>query len=365
MKVSKYLKKYKINTEALFEVFRTLAAIITALLIAIIIIFIVSSNPINSIKVFLLNPFLDEYARSEIINRSIPLIFSGLAGAIMLKAKQFNMFGEGGFFIGGLIGAVVAIYFKLPIILLPVTALFVAGITSGLFGSIPAILKAKLNVNEFVTSLMMNFIVFWIGLYLLGNIFVDPTAGDITTKIIPEAGRIPFFSQTSLFSTNIIIVLIFIIGVYVFMKHTKYGYNIKVTGDNIEFAKYSGINPSYPIFYSQVIGASIAGVGGATEILSNYSRFNWKTLPMYGFDGLMIAIASKNNPLVVPLIALFFGYIRTGANQMAIFTDVSSEIVLIIQAIIILLVAARAFLSSLRTKMMIKKVKALNLQEVK
>jgi simple sugar transport system permease protein len=97
---------------------------------------------------------------------------------------------------------------------------------------------------------------------------------------------------------------------------------------------------------AQVLGIFIAGVGGATEILSNYHRFNWKTLPGYGFDGFMVTIIAKNKPLFVPLAALFIGYLRAGADLMAFNSDVAQEVVAIIQGVIILLIASERFFSS-------------------
>lgn len=362
--ISIKLKSF-VSRESLFEVLRTLVAILIAIIVVIIIIFFVSETPMNTIKVFFLYPFTDEYSRSEIISRATPLIFSGLAAAFMLRAKQFNLFGEGAFFIGGLVGAIVAIYFHLPIILLPLVAILISGLTGGIIGSVPAILKSKWKVNEFVVSLMMNFIVMWIGIFFLANVFNDPTAGDITTQIIPEAGRIPFIGEMSLVSLGIFLALLMTIFSHLFFYHTRFGYKMKMTGDNLDFASYSGIKTSRPIFYSQVIGAGIASVGGATEVLSNYTRFNWKSLPGYGFDGFMIAIIAKNKPLGILLVSLFFGYIRTGANQMAIFTDVSSEIVVILQSVVILLVAAQAFLQSYRKKFMAVKIKQLQNMDIK
>lgn len=345
-----------ITPSSLFDLLRTILAFIISIAIAFIVILIVSEEPIQTIRYFIISPLQDEYSRSEIINRAIPLIFSGLAASIMLKVKQFNMFGEGAFMLGGFVGAISAIYFNLPVVILPIIALLVGGISGGIIGTIPAYLKVKLNVNEFVTSLMLNFIVMWIVVYFLGNVFNDPTAGDITTNIIPEIGRIPYLSQTSLISYSFIIALIITLIIFVMMYYTRFGFRMKQTGDNIEYAKYVGIHTSKSIFYSQVIGSGVAAIGGATEVLSNYTRFNWKTLPGYGFDGFMIAIIANNNPLLVLLVALFFGYIRTGANQMAIFTDVSSEIVVIIQAVIILLVAAQSFLSKYKKKILFKQL---------
>lgn len=348
----------------LFDIVRTLAAILIALFVAAVVIFFVADDPLFALRIFLVSPFESTDNLASILSRSLPLIFTGLAAAVVLRTRQFNLFGEGAFFIGGLAGAVVAIHFRLPAVLLPVAAIFCAGLLAAVFGTVPAGLKAKLGVNEFVVSLMMNFLLLWVGIYFLANVFNDPRAGDITTHPIPEAALLPYFGET-FFTTGILVALAFVVIVAVFFGLTRFGFNMKQTGDNIAFAEYSGIKPSRPVFYSQVIGAGIAGIGGATHVLSHYRRFNWTALPMHGFDGFMIAIIAKNNPFGVLLVALFFGYIRTGALQMEIFTRMSSEIVTIIQAVVILLVAAQAFLVSLRKRLMLQKVERLKRHEQK
>lgn len=345
----KWIKSPK-GKNILFEIIRTAVAIGVSFAIAAIIIFVTSDQPVEAIKVFITAPFSSDYTLGKVFTESVPLIFSGIAVCIIIRCGQFNMIGEGAFYIGGLMGAVVAINFPLPAIVLPVVAMLVAGTITGIIGYIPAKLKASLQVNEFVSSIMFNFILFWLGMYLLANTFLDPNYSDLATKLIPEGGKLPFLSFENDISTSLIVALIFALLAWVFLFKTKWGYAIRMTGENKNFATYSGIKSKSAIVYSQVIGAGISGFGGAAFVLGNYYRFNWKALPGYGFDGFIIAIIARNNPLLVPIAALFFGYLRTGAMEMARLTDVTSEVVFIIQAIMILLIGADAFLSSLKRR---------------
>lgn len=332
------------------ELTRTLCAVLISFAIAIVIIMLSSENPFEAVRVFALGAFSDPFTRGKIITESVPLIFTGVAVCIMIKCGQFNMIGEGTFYIGGLVGAVVTTVLNLPPIILPLVAIIVAGAVSGIIGYAPAKLKASLGVNEFVSSLMMNFILLWVGVYFLTYHFSDPDYSDIATSLIPQNGMLPFLSETNQISSSFILGLVFVILAGIFLYKTKWGYAIRMTGDNKNFAEYSGINSKRAIVYSQVIGASIAGMGGASFILGNFYRFNWKALPNYGFDGFIIAIMARNNPFIVPIVALFFGYLRTGASEMARLTDVSNEVVFIIQAIMIILIGANAFLSGQRAK---------------
>ena len=146
---------------------------------------------------------------------------------------------------------------------------------------------------------------------------------------------------------------------YIFLFKSKIGYELRLTGQNEEFAKYSGINIVKVVLVSQLLGGFIAGMGGGVELLSPiYTRFSWTSLLGYGWDAIIICTLSKNNPLYTPLAALFLAYLRTGASIMARYTDVTLEIVQITQGIIILLVVAEQFLSGYKHKMIAKEAMA-------
>lgn len=330
----------------IFESLKTIMAIFIAYLIAIIIILFVSDNPSESIYWFIIGPFSNIMEFGELIKKAVPLMFAGIAACVIVKANQFNLFTEGAFYIGGLAAALIAIYIKLPAVLAVIAALVGGGIVAALFGYIPSKLKSSLNVNEFVSSIMLNFIVLWIGVYLISNVVIDEVSGDTATKIIPEISKLKVMISGTNITYGLLIVIGIIILVKIFFSRTLPGYEIKMTGDNLHFAKFSGINVERRVVMAQVLGIFIAGVGGATEILSNYHRFNWKTLPGYGFDGFMVTIIAKNKPLFVPLAALFIGYLRAGADLMAFNSDVAQEVVAIIQGVIILLIASERFFSS-------------------
>ncbi len=333
-----------------FELLRTVLAAFIASLIAVIIICFTSSTPREAIRVFLLSQFQSGYTFGRVITETVPLIFTGIAVTIMVRCGQFNMFVEGAFYAGGLFGAVIAAKFSLPPVLLLICALVIPAIITGVIGYIPAKLKASLQVNEFVSSLMFNFIIYWVCMYLFVYHFSDPEYSSLATWLIPDEGKLPFLSFDNQISSSIILSFLLAVIVWVFLNRTKWGYAIRMTGENSEFAEYSGIKTKSAIVYSQVIGSAIAGLGGAAFILGNFYRFNWQALPNYGFDGFIIAIIARKNPLAVPIVALFLGYLRAGAMEMSRLTDVPNEVVYIIQAIMIILIAAQTFLSGLRQR---------------
>jgi len=127
-----------------------------------------------------------------------------------------------------------------------------------------------------------------------------------------------------------------------------------MTGKSSKFAQYSGISVTSVIIYSQVIGGILAGIGGATEMLGMHNRFQWQLSPGFGWDGIIVAVLARNNPLLIPIAAFFLAYMRIGADLMSRMADVPSEVVSIVQSIMIMLVTAEAFLSHWRHKLIVR-----------
>lgn len=341
---------------AYFSILRTIAAIAIAVVITIIILLISSDEPGKAMSVLFFGAFKSKFWIGEIFRGAVPLIFAGVAASIMLKCGQFNMIGEGSFYIGGLVGALVAIYLPFTGFFALLIALLTSMVVTSAVGFVPALLKAKLNVNEFVVSLMLNFVMLWVGLYFLQNFFRDSSSGDIATSLIPENSTFSILFEGTYLTSAIIVAIFIALFAGIFIFKTKYGYTIRMTGDNKNFTTNSGLSANSAIIYSQVIGAGIAGLGGAVEILSSIDRrFSWKALPGYGFDGFIVAILAGNNPFLVPFAALFLSYLRTGATLMAVQTDVASELIFVIQAIIIIIVAGQGFMAKLKNKIVANK----------
>ncbi len=346
------------NKNLLFSSATTAIAIAISLAIAFIIIFFVSNSPMEAIKALLLGPFSSFRNFGSIITLASTVTFTGLAVCIMFQASMFNMCAEGSFFIGALAAAAAATSFSMvPGIGLIVPMLFGAA-AGGLLCFVPAILKAKVNANEMVSSLMLNYIALFLGLYLMNTFFRDDAYGALASHKLPDNSILVKCVPGTAIHTGIIISIALILLCYLFIYKTKSGYEIRVMGQNSKYAKYTGLSVSGAIILSQVMGGAIAGLGGAVEVMGMYARFQWTTLPGYGWDGVIIAILARNKPQFVPLAALFLAYLRVGANVMARVSDVPSEIITVIQAIMIMLVTATALLGRLKQKSVEKEVLA-------
>ena len=345
------------NSAKRFDILRTILSVLIAIGISFIIIFMLSAQPFEAIKYLLIGPLTSKRNMGNVIEAMIPLIFTGTGVCIMFSANQINLAGEGAFHVGGLFAACVGMSLTARFVT-PAAALVVAGVAGAVFTAIPAVMKIKTTANEMVSSLMINYLALNFGNYMLNNVIGDPKAS-AASYALSDAAELPVLLDGTRIHVGLIIAIAVAVLGYLFLYRTKFGYELRLTGENEEFARYSGISIVRVILLSQLLGGFVAGLGGGVEMLSPlYSRFTWTSLMGYGWDAIIICTLSKKNPLYTPFAALFRAYLRTGASSMARRTDVTLEIVQITQGIIILLVVAEQFLSKYKHKLIAKEAKA-------
>lgn len=344
-----------------FEIVRGAAAILLALGVATIFIFLCSDEPFTALRYLLIGPLVNAKGGFNtsglftILAAMIPTIFTGLATCVMFSANQFNLAGEGCVMLGGFIGAICGIYLNMSTGLHAVVCVLIAAAVCGLVMLIPALFKVKLGASEMVTSLMLNYIIMYVVLHFLNNTFADRSKGSTQTFPFAETAKIPsLVPGGSKLTWGFVIALIFVVLVALFMYRTKWGYTIRMIGINESFAKYSGMKVGNTIILSQVVGGMLSGLGGSIEVLGRFNTFLWKELPGYGWTGVTIAILAKNNPKYVPLAAFFIAYLNKGCQLMATYCDVPSEMIDIIQAAIFLFFAAEQFLAGYRQKIVVR-----------
>lgn len=347
-----------------FNLLRGAAAILLALLVATVFIFLASDEPLTALKYLLLGPVISFKSTGAVFNTTsfltilaamTPTIFSGLAVCVMFSANQFNLGGEGVIMLGGFVSALLGIYLKLNTGLHQIVCILAAAVVGGLVMLIPALLKVKLGASEMVTSLMMNYIIMFIVLHFLNFTFADRSKGATQTFPFEASAKIPeIVANGTKLTWGLVIALIFVVIVALFMYRTKWGYAIRMIGINQSFAQYSGIQVGAVIVLSQVIGGVLSGLAGSIEMLGRYNTFLWRELPGYGWIGITVAILAKNNPIFVPVAALFIAYLDKGCQLMSINSDVPFEMIDIIQAAIFLFFAAEQFLAKYRQKIVVR-----------
>jgi len=361
-----------------FTIIRSLVAILIALLVATILIFISASGSTfadkldatrEALKQMLLGPLFrfskkngtafEAKRLADILAAMIPTIFTGLSVCVMFSANQFNLGAEGGIMLGAFVAAMVAIYVPLPAGLHPIVAVLIGGAVVALVMLLPALLKTKLNVSEMVCSLMLNYIIMYVIKFLMNTYLADKSRGQIMSYNFRETSAIgpiinnPVFSGAKL-SWGFVVAIVVVVLCGLFMYRSPWGYAIRMIGINQDFAKYSGMKVGGVIVLSQVLGGFLAGAGGGIEMLGRYTNFSWSALPGYGWTGITIAILAGNNPYMVPLAAFFMAYLSKGCDLMATYAKVPAQLINIVQGVIFLFFAAEQFLSGYRQKLVVK-----------
>lgn len=337
-----------------FEIIRTLTAVFIALLVGFAIILILSNEPLTSLQTFIIGPLTRVRYMGNVVEAMIPLIFSGLAVSLLFLTRQFNLGAEGIFYFSGLMAAVVGFSISLPVVIHPFVAILFGSIIGALLMSSIGYFKAKYDTSELVLSLMMNAILYGIGLFLLNHYFREVRTVVLKSVELLETSRLGTLVPGTRIHFGLIIAIIAVLFCHWLVNRSKLGYEIRMTGANESFATYSGINVKKTIIIVSLISGFLAGMGGSIEILGMYDSFKWTALPGLGFDGALIAMLSKNQPKNVAISALFLAYVRIGADLMSRLTDVPAEMVGIMQGLILLLISGQKFLQFYRQRLIVK-----------
>lgn len=338
-----------------FRAIRTIIIVLIGAAIAALVILGVSRDRAVTLGSFFGGPFMSKVLISNLFETATPLIFTGLAIAIQFQAKQFNMGAEGSFFMGASMGTAFAISTSLPPGLHQVAAMAVGALVGGLWGFIPGYLKARYSANELVSSLMLNYVAQFLGIYLINYHFRDKAAGEMTSYTLPASALLPRIVPGTRLHVGFIVAIGLAVFMWFWLYRSKEGYRTRMVGANIDFARAGGIDTSRTVVLCQVLGGAIAGLGGIIQIQGIDQRFLYEGLPGFGWDGVVVARVALNNPLLVLPSAAFLAYLKVGGSVMTLMGDVPAELVNVLEGIIILLISSEGFLESWKYRIMLRK----------
>jgi len=280
------------------------------------------------------------------LTRATPIVGMGLCAAISFRAGFTNLGGEGQLVLGGLVAALVALYLPLPAILLIPLTMLAAMITGGLFALLPTWAQFKFGVPLLISTLLLNYPARFFASYVVVNLVRDVQSGMPQTYQIGADLQLPLLIQGTQLHAGIFITLIVIVVAAILMNRTVAGYELRMTGLNPTFARYGGVSVRKMGYRVMFLSGAIAGLVGAIEILGVNYRFidDALTAPQYPWVGVMAALLSSLSPIGVLISGTFFSAIQTGGFGMERATEIPRELARVLQAVIILLVAARGSL---------------------
>lgn len=292
-------------------------------------------------------------AISETLTAATPLILAGLSVALAFRAGLFNIGAEGQALIGGMFAVWVGFSITgLPLLVhLPLAVL--AGIVGGAaWGFIPGFLKARTGAHEVITTIMLNYIALRLVDYLLKtSVFQREGRNDPVSKNIEPSAQLPAFlngiDPALRVHAGLFIALAAAFLVYWLLFRTTIGFEFRAVGANPKAARYAGISVTKVYVLVMMIAGALAGTAGAGQVLGVLDRATPGFTADVGFDGIAVALLGRSNPWGVVAAALLFGGLRAGGQQMQVSANVGIDLISVIQALIIIFVAAPALIASI------------------
>jgi ABC-type uncharacterized transport system permease subunit len=316
-------------------------AILLAFLVGAVVLVVTGYSPIDAYGALLSGAFGDTYGIGQTFTQATPIIFTALAFLFAYKSGLFNIGAEGQFLVGAFTAALVGISFQSLPFFVHLPLALIAGAAGGAFwGFIPAVLKARLGAHEVITTMMLSYVALYVTGYMVNYPFKEPGSWVAQTVLISPSAELPRILQPTQLSASIFVALLLAGLTYYILQRTTIGYEIRAIGLNPSAAESGGISIGKGIVLALTISGAMAGLGGAGEILGVHRRFIEGFSPGYGWDGLAVALVGGLNPAGVLLASVLFGALRSGGMTMTRTSHVPLDIATILQALVVLFVAA-------------------------
>ncbi len=316
-----------------------LIAVVASLAAAGIFIALMGFDVLRAYATILFTSFRTQNGFIQTLLKWIPLMLQAYAFTVPLAAGKFNIGGEGQLIVGA-IGATAAgiIFADLPApILLPLVLL--GGIVAGaIWGLIPGWLLYKFNINEILTTVLLNFVSFALINYVATGPWRDPAAGHPTTIQIGSGGFLPLLVNNPPLHAGIILAILVAAGVYIYTTRSTGGYELVATGANPRAAGVFGINVKNMFVMSLILAGAIGGLSGAIEVAGVHHRLIEGLQHNFLVLGLIIGLIAKGNNLAVPFVAFFIAVLEVGASAMQRTLMIPVEMVFIVEALVLLFV---------------------------
>ncbi|MDF1802886.1 ABC transporter permease [Thalassovita sp.] len=324
-----------------------LAAILSALVIL-----AIGEDPWAALKMMVQGALGSTYGWGYTLYYATNFIFTGLAVAVAFHARMFNIGGEGQAMLGGLGVAVVCLYIPWPHWSVAVIA---ATISAAVFGAawaaIPAYLQAKRGSHIVITTIMFNFIASAVLNYLLVNVMRPKGAMDPATARFAETTHLPTlhelllplgikFSKAAPANVSLLIALVACVLVWLLLWRSRLGYEIRAFGHSESGARYAGISPVKITIVAMLISGALAGLMSVNTTMGESERLIMNATEGAGFIGIAVALMGRSHPVGVLLAAILFGFLYQGGAELALWTKIPREMIVVIQALVILFTGA-------------------------
>ncbi len=329
------------------------ASLVVALLIGAIMMLALGANPITGYHALFNGAFVGSYALGATAVKAAPLLLVGVGICVSFRANMLNIGGEGQLAMGGLAGAAAALAVpnNLPsIVLIPLVLL--AGAAGGaIWGAIPGAFKAYFNVNEILSTIMLNLVAVQIVNYLLAGPMVDKTQNSTyglipETRLLPSHSWLPILLHGTQLHLGVLIAVLVAVGAYVLLWRTSFGYRLRAVGISRDASRYGGIPVKRTMVLAMTISGAMCGLGGALLVFGSISHrmVTDGSLTGFtgsaGFNGIVVALFGGLNPLWTILSAFLFGGLLVGGDALQVATGVPADMVTALEGLVVIFVVA-------------------------
>jgi simple sugar transport system permease protein len=315
------------------------------------VLFAIGASPMETYKTILTGPLSDLFGVTEVLVRSVPLMLVGLGIAISFRSGILNIGAEGQIQLGVIASTAVALAFPgLPRLYLLPMALIAGALAGAAWGGIAGWLRARLQVNEILSTVMLNYIAAQLYTFLLRGPMLDPSeletgSGTPQSMRLPRAVFLDHLVPGTRVHTGLILALVMAALVYVLLWKTTLGYRMRAAGAGAKAARYAGIHVERYLVIAMLFAGGFAGLAGAVEVTGVHHRAIEGISNGYGFAGIVVALFGGLHPGGIVPSAFFFGILLIGADMTQRSAAVPANMVLVLQGVIILsIVSAQSFL---------------------
>jgi simple sugar transport system permease protein len=282
------------------------------------------------------------YPLSETMVATAPLILCGLSVALAFKSGLFNIGAQGQFIFGAIGASYIGFKYEMPMVMHILVATLAGLILAALWGGIVGLLKAKTGAHEVIVTIMLNYIAAKFLLFLLSTqYFLRPGRLDPIAPSVKETAKLPnLFGVDYRVNIGIFIALAAAVFIWWLLNRSIIGFRFRAVGANSSAARTAGISVSAAMIATMAISGALAGMGGAIHTLGNQYELTDTVAASFGFDAITVALLGRGTPLGVVLASFLFAGLRVGGQTMQANVGVPVEIVLVIQALVVLFIAA-------------------------
>lgn len=329
----------RLNRDYLVSLF---TAVLLAFLVGAGIMLLTGHDPLQGYAALFQGALGKPRALGNTLAKTVTLCLTGLAMSVAAKAGVFNVGGEGQLYMGAMAAAVVGAQVTgVPAWMVTVLSLLAAMLAGGLYALLPGALKVRWKVDEVITTIMLNSVAIYFCSYLANGPLKTAERGIATgtDSILKAAAFTPLIKLSNL-TTGVFYAAVVALLVWYLMSRSSIGFEMRLTGENDRFARYGGVHTGKLMLWSMVLSGAICGLVGMLEVFGLHKRFLTTVSNEFYFDGMLVAMIMRYNPFGVILMSFFFAILNIGSKSMELSAGVSSELVLIVQSIIIFFMAA-------------------------